>query len=192
MPETKHSTQAPETKAMGETLEIPDKIIVSYHANVFTVKGPKGEVSKRILTPNVRCAIEGKHVSFTAAKATKREKKIVFTTKAHIKNLFDGVTRGHIYKLKICSGHFPMNVSVKNNLFEVKNFFGEAVPRKIQIPADVTVKVNAPEIVVEGIDLDKTAQAAASIEQLVRRPGFDLNRFQDGIYITEKDGKLIK
>lgn len=176
-------------KDMTETLGIPEKITVSYQSQIFTVKGSKGEVKKKILLPNIACKVEDGSVIFNAVRATRREKKIIFTAKAHLKNLFNGVTQGHVYKLKICSGHFPMNVSVKNNLIEVKNFFGEGVSRKIQLSPNVTIKINAPEIVVEGIDLDTTAQAAANIEQLTRRPRFDLNRFQDGIYIIEKDGK---
>ena len=53
------------------------------------------------------------------------------------------------------------------------------------------MKINAPEIVVEGINKELTSQTAASIEQMTRRPGFDKRIFQDGIYITEKDGKKI-
>jgi len=176
---------------MNESLDVPDKVSVSITAPRFVVKGPKGEVTKTIITPGVICKVDAGQVLFTANEATRREKKIIFTAKAHLKNLFKGVTEGHVYKLKICSGHFPMNVSIKNNMFEVKNFFGETVARKAQLPNEVTVKIAAPEITVEGIDLDKTSQAAASIEQLTRRPGFDYNRFQDGIYITEKDGKPI-
>jgi len=44
-----------------------------------------------------------------------------------------GVTEGYTYKLKICSGHFPMNVSLKGDVLEIKNFIGESVPRKLKI-----------------------------------------------------------
>jgi large subunit ribosomal protein L6 len=178
-------------KNVQETLEVPDKITVSFSNNTFSVKGQKGEVHKKILLPKISCKVEGKTIIFSTERQTRRENKLIFTAKAHLKNLFKGVTEGHVYKLKICSGHFPMNVGVKNNLVEIKNFFGEAVARKVQLPSDVTVKIAAPDITIEGIDLDKTAQAAASIESLTRRPGFDSNRFQDGIYITEKDGKPV-
>lgn len=176
---------------LKETLEIPSGIAVQISNSSFTVKGPKGSVTKKILLPNVDCAADSKTVSMDCAKPTRREKKIVYTAMAHLKNLFKGVTEGHTYKLKICSGHFPMNVSAKNNVVEVKNFFGETISRKIKISEDVTVKIAAPDITVEGIDLEKTSQAAAAIEQLTRRPGFDKNRFQDGIYIVEKDGRAV-
>ena len=53
------------------------------------------------------------------------------------------------------------------------------------------LKVNKEEIVVSGIDKEKVSQAAASIETLTRRQGFDRRRFQDGIYIISKDGKKL-
>jgi large subunit ribosomal protein L6 len=180
-----------EKKSINETLIIPDKVEVSIQPGLFVVKGPKGSVTKRILIPGCTAKVENKTVVLSSAKATRREQKILFTARAHLRNLFRGVTEGHVYKLKICSGHFPMTVSVKNNVFEIKNFYGEVVSRRIPLIEGVTVKIAAPEIVVEGIDLDKTSQTAANIEQITRRPGFDFNRFQDGIYIVEKDGKPV-
>ena len=117
---------------------------------------------------------------------------MVQTFTAHIKNLVKGVTEGHMYKLKICSGHFPMNVSVTGNEFIVKNFIGEKVPRKVELVKGTTVKVEGSDVIIEGIDREKTGMMAARIEQMTRRPGFDTRIFQDGIYIVEKDGKEIK
>jgi len=134
-----------------------------------------------------------KKVTFVANKSSKREKKLVNTFVAHLKNMFRGVTYGHIYKLKICSGHFPMSVAVKDNLFEVKNFIGETIPRQLEFDSkNVSVKIEGTEIIVEGVDKELTGQTAASIEKLTKRLGFDNRIFQDGIYLIEKDGKPIK
>lgn len=84
-----------------------------------------------------------------------------------------------------------MNVVMKGQTLEVKNLFGEAVPRSLVIPEGVSAKVEGDKITVQGIDKEKTAQAAASIEQLTRRPGFDKRVFQDGIYLLDKDGKEL-
>ncbi len=102
-----------------------------------------------------------------------------------------GVTEGHTYKLKVCSGHFPMSVSVKEGVLEVKNFIGEKVPRRLMIKDGVTVTAEGDVIVVTGHDKERVGNQAAAIEQLMRRPGFDRRIFQDGIYLTEKDGKEV-
>jgi large subunit ribosomal protein L6 len=121
----------------------------------------------------------------------KKSKKTANSFKAHIKNMVKGANEGHIYKLKICSGHFPMTVSLKGETLEIKNFIGEKVPRTLKVLEGTTVKVDGTEIIVESINKEKAGHMAASIEQLTRRPGFDRRIFQDGIYIVEKDGKII-
>lgn len=160
--------------------------------NVLLVKGPKGEVSKSFLHPLFQVSIEGNELIFIAEKFSKIEKKLMQTFLAHANNLAKGVVDGCEYKLKICSGHFPMNVSLKGNVLEIKNFIGEAVPRKIIIKEGIKVSVEGDKIIVTGVDIGTTSQMAASIEKLTRRNGFDKRNFQDGIYIIEKNGKKIE
>lgn len=177
---------------LSATIELPEKVSGSYNNYLLTVKGPKGEVKRKIMHPTMDVAIDNKSITFSFKKATKREKKVIFSYVAHLKNCIKGVTQGHNYKLKICSGHFPMTVTYKNNVFEVKNFFGETIPRKAIIKSDAKITINGNEIEVESISKEEAGQVAATIEQLTRRTGFDRRRFQDGIYIVEKDGKRIE
>ena len=174
-----------------QKVNFPEGISASIDNGVVSIKGPKGVVSKNFKHPKVKIIIDDEGMTFEIKKFTQKEKKIVQTFIAHLKNLFKGVTEGHEYKLKICSGHFPMNVSIKGNIFEVKNFIGEAVPRTYELKNDVDVKLNGEIIQVTGINKELVSQTAASIEQLTRRVGFDTRIFQDGIYIIDKDGKSI-
>ena len=105
--------------------------------------------------------------------------------------MIKGVSEGHIYKLKICSGHFPMNTAVNGNKFVVNNFLGEKTPRELDIKEGASVKIEGDIVIVEGIDKELVSQTAASIEILTKVKGKDKRIFQDGIYITEKDGKEI-
>ena len=142
--------------------------------------------------PGVVVSVENNQVVFTAVKKfTLRHKRLINTYKAHLKNIFKGVTAGHSYVLKICSGHFPMNVALKGKNLEVKNLFGETIPRVLEIPEGAQVKVEGDKINVTGIDKELVSRCAAGIEQLTRRPGFDKRVFQDGAYIIEKDGRPI-
>ena len=84
-----------------------------------------------------------------------------------------------------------MNVSLKGDVLEIKNFIGEKVPRTLKIRPGASVKINGDEIVVEAINKEIAGQTAGSIEKLTKRPGFDKRIFQDGIYIVEKDGKRL-
>lgn len=139
----------------------------------------------------VKFALEGNKLALSAPRDDKRCRKLARAFEAHLKNMIDGVQKPHIYKLKICSGHFPMTVALSGDLFTIKNFLGEAVPRVLKIRQGVKVKVSGTEITVESPDIELAGQTAASIETLSRITGRDSRIFQDGIYIIEKDGKLI-
>ncbi|RMF55315.1 50S ribosomal protein L6 [Candidatus Woesearchaeota archaeon] len=173
-------------------VEMPEGVSVELNNGLFKFKGQKGEVEKKLANPNIISKVEQNKVVFEVKKGTKREKKLLGTFKAHVRNAVKGVTEGHVYKLKICSGHFPMNVSVSGDEFVVKNFLGEKIPRKVKISNGVSVKVNGQEVIVEGIDKQVVSQQAASIEQLCRITNRDRRIFQDGIFIIEKDGKQVR
>ncbi|MGV8150990.1 MAG: 50S ribosomal protein L6 [Candidatus Woesearchaeota archaeon] len=167
---------------------IPQGVDVKLESGLFTVKGAKGEVKRRFAFKKIDIKLDGKNIVFNAPKPTKREKAAIFSTEAHLKNMFKGVLTGSTYKLKICSGHFPMKVALKGNVLEVKNYMGETVPRTLTIKPGVHVEVKEPEITVTSPDKELSGQTAASIEQLCRRASFDRRIFQDGIYIILKDG----
>lgn len=181
-----------EKPSLTATIAIPEGIDIRVENDTVFVKGSKGEVSRKLLAQNVIITKEGNSIIIKESKPTKREKKIIGTFAAHIKNMIKGVKEGHYYELKVCSSHFPMNVSVNGSEFVVKNFIGEKIPRKFKIKQGVKVEVSGTQVKVNGIEKELVAQTAASIEQLTRRPGFDKRIFQDGIYIINKDGKMIK
>ena len=179
-------------KNIGAEIEIPHGTSVSIDKDIVNIKGPKGEVKKRLVYPNVALDVNGNNLSIQVKKSSKREKKIVGSFKAHIKNMIRGVNEGCIYKLKICAGHFPMNVSVEGDKFVVKNFLGEKVPRVLKIKPRAKVAVSGDIVTVEGIDIELVSQVAADIELLTRRTRFDTRVFQDGIFIINKNGEDIK
>ena len=173
------------------TVEIPEGIIVKLEGGDVIVSGKNGEIKKRLEYKKAKIEIKDNKVVISAKKVTKREKKMVGSFKAHIKNMIKGANEMHIYKLKICSGHFPMNAAVEGNKFVIKNFLGEKIPRELMLKEGASVKIEGDIIVVESNNKELAAQTAASIEQLSKISNKDLRIFQDGIYITEKDGKKI-
>lgn len=178
-------------KKLDIEVKIPAGVQASLQGDVLVVKGVKGETRRSFQNPLVKISCDAGIVRLVPKKSSQREKRMTRTFEAHIKNMFRGVLQGHVYSLKICSGHFPMTVVVKGNLVEIKNFIGEKVPRTSEIPEGAKVKIEGDHITVEGVDKEKVSEAAARIEKLTRRPGFDPRIFQDGIYIIEKDGKKI-
>ncbi|MFH1063465.1 MAG: 50S ribosomal protein L6 [Candidatus Woesearchaeota archaeon] len=175
---------------LTEKLAIPDKVHIEATNQSVKVKGPKGEIERTFTFRGVELSVADGFVSITAKDATRIEKMQVGTARAHILNMFNGVTKGHVYKLKICSGHFPMNVTLSGDKFSVKNFLGEKVPRVLKIKPGAKVTLDGNNITVESIDIEKAGQIAAGIEQLTRVTDKDIRIFQDGIYIVKKSKRL--
>ena len=179
-------------KDIKTELEIPEGIDVAVNHSIIKVKGKAGEVSRSLFNPMIKTIKDGNKVVVKSLRSSKRELKIVNSFIAHIKNMFRSASEGSRYVLKICSGHFPMNVSMKGNEFIVKNFFGEKIPRVMQIKSGANVKIEGDLVTVESADKELTSQIAADIEKLTRRTTYDMRVFQDGIWIIEKDGKKVK
>jgi large subunit ribosomal protein L6 len=176
---------------LTETVVLPQGVTVQVNGPAVTVKGPKGENTRSLATKSISIKVEGGKAIVSAENVTKNIKCSLETAKAHLKNMVRGVAEGHVYRLKICSGHFPMSVSAKGDKFEVKNFIGESVPRTLKINPATKVTIAGTEITVESSSKEAAGTQAAAIELLTRRPGFDTRVFQDGIYIVEKDGKKV-
>ncbi|HIH11927.1 TPA: 50S ribosomal protein L6 [Candidatus Woesearchaeota archaeon] len=176
---------------LQETIELPSGVSASFQGSLLSIKGPKGEVQREFFYPRIAIVVEQGKLVISSPHATKREKTILGSFTAHIKNMVSGVQEHYVYKLKICSGHFPMSVTVAGKEFVIKNFFGETVPRKMFIPQGVKVEVAGTDIIVSGPDKEHVSQMAASIEQLCRISNRDIRTFQDGCYIVQKAGKGV-
>lgn len=173
-----------------EKIEIPNGIKVEINRTLIQVTGPKGSLERRFSNPKVSITKEGNTICFRTESSRRNEKRILNTFLSHINNIIKGVTDGFQYKLKICSGHFPISVTVKGKTVEISNFLGEKIPRKAQIPDGVDVKVNGDNVLVESIDLEKAGMTASRIEQATRITNRDRRIFQDGCYIVEKPGVI--
>ncbi len=174
-----------------EIVEPKQGVQISLDNRTVIVKGPKGELKREFKESKIFLEIkEGKLIIF-AKKASKREKRLCSTIKAHINNMCKGVSVGHEYKLKICSGHFPMNVAIIGDKLVVKNFLGEAMPRTITLKKGADVKIQGDFITITSISKETASQIAADIEQMTRITNRDKRIFQDGIYIISKDGKEV-
>lgn len=177
---------------MMTDIDVPSGVTVQADAGTVIVKGPKGEITRTFTYPGITITVANAQIKIISARATAREKKMVNTFEAHLNNMIRGAQEGHVYKLKICSGHFPMTVAAAGNEFIVKNFLGEKYPRTLPIDQRVKVNVQGQEVVVEGAALELVSQCAANIEKLTLVRNRDRRIFQDGIYITVKDGQPIE
>lgn len=174
-----------------DEISIPEGVEVTIEPTSIKVKGPNGELVRKFYSPAIKISKKENKMIFEVKNAAKREKMVMKTTEAHVKNMMKGVTEGFEYTLKICSGHFPMNVTHDGKEVIVKNFLGESIPRKSKMPEGADIQIKGNDITVKGVNKEIVGQAAAKIEAITRLTNKDRRRFQDGIFITEKAGKKI-
>ena len=179
-------------KTPEKKISIPENVQVDIDARTVKVTGPLGENSLTIKNAVIGIKKEGNSVIlFSKGDFTKREKRLINTNVAHIKNMLQGTLKAYEYRLKICSGHFPMNVSLDKGGIIVKNFLGEKIARKARIVEGSNVTIKGDEIVVTSVNKEVAGQTAANIEQCTRITDKDRRVFQDGIYIVHKGGKSV-
>jgi len=169
-------------------IAIPDGVTVTLDGNVLKVKGPKGELCRTFSHPTVVVAVDSEKVTVSCEYPRIKEKAMVGTFRAHVRNMFRGVTEGYAYELKIVQSHFPMKVSVndKTKTVDVANYMGGHAIRHANIVGNAKVKISGTDITVSGIDIEEVGQTAANMEKSTQRGGFDKRVFEDGIYIVKK------
>jgi len=178
-------------KEIKQEITIPEGIKINLENKQLEIEGPLGKIKKQINLGKIPLRIENNKIIIFYKNSTKKEKKIIKTQSAHIKNMIKGVQHKFEYKLKICFNHFPFTVRIEENKAIIKNFLGEKKERMIELPKGASVKVDKDIIIVSSIDKEIAGQAAANLERITRIKGRDIRIFQDGIYIINKNGKEI-
>jgi large subunit ribosomal protein L6 len=175
---------------LKDEIEVPEKVQVTLEpGGIIRMKGPQGEVSRELAHPRIKIEKKGSHVVVSSELPRKREKALVGTFGAHIRNMIVGVSKGFEYKMKTVYAHFPIKASVKGNVFLIENFLGEKSPRKARILGATKVNIKGDLVDLTGPDVEAVGQTAANIERATKIKGFDPRVFQDGIYIIEKPGR---
>jgi len=162
----------------GINVEISGKKIVASYQNK--------KIEKEFKVKNISLEKQGDKIVIKTLNDKRKTIACANTLLAHIRNIFKGLLEGFEYRLAIVHSHFPMNVSKKGNLIEIKNFLGEKNPRYVKILGDVDVQIKGKEIVVKGYNIWDVSQTAANLENATRVSARDRRIFQDGIYITHK------
>lgn len=180
---------------------------VKLGARHVKVTGPRGTLERSFKHMSMDlCMVKGSELGKTAEEdgedemnktfikvdlwfATRKQLACVRTICSHIENLFVGVTRGFLYKMRFVYSHFPINVTLAGDTVEIRNFLGEKRVRKVVLIPGVsyvrstTVK---DQIELSGNDIAAVSLTAARIQQATNIRHKDLRKFLDGIYVSEK------
>jgi large subunit ribosomal protein L6 len=175
------------TKEKAE-VSIPENVNIIKRDHIVVVTGRKGTISKDIHKLPAAITVTDRTVTIEPEGKRKSDLAITNTAKSIIANMFKGVEKGYVYKLKIVFAHFPISVRVKGREIYVENFFGERSARISHIVGDTTkVSIMGDDVVVEGPSLEDVSQTAANIESSTKVKGKDQRVFLDGLYIYSRN-----
>lgn len=169
-----------------QTVIIPAGTEAKLTGTVFSVKGPKGTLT-RDFPGAVTIDIKGNEITFVPSKLGDRTINALWGTYAsHVKNMIVGVNEGYTKKLILEGVGFKSDVAGT-----VLNLaLGFSHPVKVSIPNGITVTAEKNNITVTGIDKELVGSFTASIRTM-KKPepykgkGF---RYSDEV-IRRKQGK---
>mmetsp|Transcript_8813 Transcript_8813/g.18917 ORF Transcript_8813/g.18917 Transcript_8813/m.18917 type:complete len:189 (+) Transcript_8813:92-658(+) len=179
------------TVLASRSISIPDGVTVEIKSRTVSVTGPRGTLTRSFKHIDMDLAKvgNGKQIRVDVWFAKRKELACVRTVISHIDNMFVGVTRGFLYKMRFVYSHFPINVSLAGSNVEIRNFLGEKRVRKVAIPEGVKYVRSADvkdEIQLSGNDIGLVSLTAAQIQGATNVRKKDLRKFLDGIYVSEK------
>jgi len=178
-------------KDLERIIEIPEGVEVSFIGEDAIVKGNGKELKRSFDIGKVKASVADKKITLVAKGATRRESKMIGTIWAHLKNMIKGVGEDFTYRLEVCNVHFPMNVKADGDKIVIKSFLGETTERVAKILPEAKVDIKGSQITVTSSSIEAAGQTAANLEKATRLTGRDRRIFQDGIFITEKPGRVI-
>ena len=144
---------------------VPNGVTVTLTGNTISVKGPKGELSRK-LHPDMLVAVEDGTVNVTRPTDEQNHRALHGLTRSLIANMVEGVTQGYRKQLEITGVGYKAEVKP----FGLQLALGYSHPVEYRAPAGI--KLSAPQptaVVIEGADKEKVGQVAAEIRAL-RKP----------------------
>ncbi len=170
-----------------QPIQIPAGVTASLEKGVFSVKGPKGELTRTFKEGDIKMAIEDNAVVVTARTMDNVfVRSLLGTYASHIRNMLEGVTKGFEKKLILEGVGYKSAV----NGTKLDLALGFSHPVNLDIPAGLTVTAEKNIVTVTGADKEAVGAFTAYVRGL-KKPepykgkGF---RYSDEI-IRRKQGK---
>ena len=147
-----------------QPVSIPEKTEVSVSDDSISVKGPFGQLTRK-LHPAVSVSVENNEVVVTPVSKSSKERALWGTYTSHVKNMIQGVNEVFEKKLTVEGIGYRVNLSGKN----LELIVGFSHPVVLVVPEGITVVVEKNNISVSGPDKEVVGQFAAEI-RAVKKP----------------------
>ncbi len=145
-------------------ITVPSGVNIDLKDNVATVKGPKGQLQRR-LPPEMTVSIDDGTITVTRPSDAGKHRALHGLTRTLINNMVEGVTTGFSKSLEIRGVGYKAEPTAKGARLVV----GYSHPVNYEAPDGVKISVDGAIVKIDGIDKEKVGQVAAEIRK-VRPP----------------------
>jgi large subunit ribosomal protein L6 len=140
---------------------IPKGVTLSQKPGQFSVKGPKGELSKP-MPAGVAIKTEGDQVIITREDDSPEKRARHGLVRAHLANMVKGVSEGWTRELEINGVGYRAEVTGEG----VTLALGYSHPVAFKLPKSITAKVEKNRLTLTSADKDALGQVSAKIREL--------------------------
>ena len=145
-------------------ITLPSGVNIDLKDNVATVKGPKGQLQRR-LPPEMTVSVDDGIITVTRPSDVGKHRALHGLTRTLINNMVEGVTNGFSKSLEIRGVGYKAEATTKGARLVV----GYSHVVDYEAPDGVKISVDGAIVKIEGIDKEKVGQVAAEIRK-VRPP----------------------
>jgi len=168
---------------------VPNGVTVTVQGNAITVKGPKGELSRK-LHPDMLVAVENGVVNVNRPSEEQNHRALHGLTRSLIANMVEGVTNGYEKRLEIVGVGY--RAALKGSDLELA--LGFSHPVHVLAPKGIEFEVPAPtRITIRGIDKQLVGEIAANIRKIRKPEPYKGKGVRyEGEFVRKKAGKAAK
>lgn len=146
------------SKIGKQLIDIPAGVTVEIDGRLIIVKGPKGELKKK-LPKEIKADVKEQKIIVSPASITKKTNALWGLTRAIIFNLVKGVNEGFEKQLEVEGVGYRAALQGNKLILSL----GFSHPVEIEAPEGISFKVEKNIITISGIDKKLVGQIAADI-----------------------------
>ncbi|MDD2753612.1 MAG: 50S ribosomal protein L6 [Candidatus Portnoybacteria bacterium] len=143
---------------------IPEGVTVKVDGDLVAVKGPKGELQRK-LTREIKAEVGEKEVVVSISKQSKRAAALWGLSRMLIANMMEGAKNGFEKKLEIEGVGYKVALQGENLLLNL----GFSHPVIFKAVPGIAFKVEKNTITISGVNKEAVGQTAANIRK-IRKP----------------------
>ena len=148
----------------SQKIVIPDGVQVTFQEGVLTVKGPKGELTRKV-RDEISFTVNDKEIEVEKKAKTRLADGLWGTYASHAKNMIVGVTEGYKKELEVRGIGYRTEMKGAQLVLNV----GFSHPVVFNVPEGLQVSVQDVTITIEGFDKERVGQFAAKVRR-VKKP----------------------